>query len=99
MDVLCRPFAALAARHCLPGSQPLPPCDPSAWHRARTLDSGRWPGGSMLVHSRAHWLRSIALAALTLALMPGARLAAQTRQVSVESLVYDLKNPDSSRRQ
>jgi len=53
----------------------------------------------MLVHSRAHWLRLIALAALTLALMPGARLAAQTRQVSVESLVYDLKNPDSSRRQ
>jgi HEAT repeat protein len=29
----------------------------------------------------------------------GARSAAQTRQVSVESLVYDLKNPDALRRQ
>ena len=55
----------------------------------------------MLVHSCAHTSRLIAVAAVALALMPGARLAAQTetRQVSVESLVYDLKNPDPPRRQ
>jgi len=55
----------------------------------------------MLVHSRAHSLRLIAVAAVALALTPDARLAAQTetRQVSVESLVYDLKNPDPPRRQ
>jgi HEAT repeat protein len=32
-------------------------------------------------------------------LMPGAHVAAQTRQVSVESQIYDLKSPDPVRRQ
>jgi HEAT repeat protein len=53
----------------------------------------------MLVQSRAQWLRLVGLAVAAFALMPGARLAAQTRQVSVESLIYDLKNPDPLRRQ
>jgi HEAT repeat protein len=53
----------------------------------------------MLVQSRAQWLRFIALAIGALALTTDARLAAQTRQVSVESLIYDLKSPDPVRRQ
>jgi HEAT repeat protein len=41
-----------------------------------------------------------ALFAVIFAVMPGsARLAADTRQTSVESLVYDLKSPDALRRQ
>jgi HEAT repeat protein len=53
----------------------------------------------MLVQSRAQWLRFVGLAIAAFALTPGARLVAQTRQVSVESLIYDLKNPDPLRRQ
>jgi HEAT repeat protein len=53
----------------------------------------------MLVQSRAQWLCFIALAIGALALTTDARLAAQTRQVSVESLIYDLKSPDPVRRQ
>lgn len=52
----------------------------------------------MLVHTRAHWLRFAALVTLALALNPDA-LVAQTRKVPVESLIYDLKNPDPVRRQ
>src|SRR5262245_43466677 len=58
----------------------------------------------MPVQSRAQWLRFVLLAIGLLALTPAsARLAAQaqttTRQVSVESLVYDLKHPDALRRE
>jgi HEAT repeat protein len=56
----------------------------------------------MLVQSRARWLSFIGLAIGALALAPGGRLAAQTtqtRQVSVESPIYDLKSPDPVRRQ
>jgi len=53
----------------------------------------------MLVQARARWLSSVGLAIGALALAPGGRLAAQTRQVPVESYIYDLKNPDSARRQ
>ena len=54
----------------------------------------------MPFQTRSRWLRRAVLAAAVLAtLPPGARLMAQTRQVSVESLIYDLKNPDALRRQ
>ena len=53
----------------------------------------------MLVQSRAQWLRFVGLLIAALALTPDGRLAAQTRQVSVDSLIYDLKSPDPLRRQ
>ena len=55
----------------------------------------------MLVQSRARWLCFAGLTMGALALAPGGRLAAQTqtRQVSVESFIYDLKSPDPGRRQ
>ena len=54
----------------------------------------------MPFQTRSRWLRRAVLAAAVLAMLPpGARLMAQTRQVSVESLIYDLKNPDALRRQ
>jgi HEAT repeat protein len=54
----------------------------------------------MFFQSRHQWLRLAALAAGFLALTPtSARLGAQTRQVSAESLIYDLKSPDPHRRQ
>jgi len=54
----------------------------------------------MTVQSRARWLRFVGLATVSFALTSGgARAVAQTRQVSVESLVYDLKSPDAVRRQ
>src|SRR5438094_55313 len=57
-------------------------------------------GGHMPFQTRSRWLRRAVLAAAVLAMLPpGARLMAQTRQVSVESLIYDLKNPDALRRQ
>ena len=54
----------------------------------------------MPFQSRASRLRLAALAigALTLA-STSARLTAQTRRVSIESLIYDLKSPDPLRRQ
>jgi HEAT repeat protein len=57
----------------------------------------------MLAQSRARGLRCVGFALGALALLPAARAAAQTsapvRKVPVESLVYDLKNPDPVRRQ
>src|SRR5712671_712064 len=54
----------------------------------------------MPFQSRARWLRLVVLTIGALALTPmSMRLAADTRQVSVESLIYDLKNPDALRRQ
>jgi HEAT repeat protein len=56
----------------------------------------------MAFQSRARWLRLAVLTVGLLALAPAsARLVAQTqtRQVSVESLIYDLKSPDPLRRQ
>jgi HEAT repeat protein len=54
----------------------------------------------MLLHSRSRWLRSAAFAGTAAVLAPlGATLAAQTRQAPVESVIYDLKNPDPFRRQ
>jgi len=56
----------------------------------------------MPFQSRAQRLPLVLLATAALAVGPtGTRLAAQTqtRQVSVESLIYDLKNPDALRRQ
>ena len=58
----------------------------------------------MPFQSRAQRLPLVLLATAALAVGPtGTRLAAQTqtqtRQVSVESLIYDLKNPDAPRRQ
>jgi HEAT repeat protein len=54
----------------------------------------------MPFQSRARWLRLVVLTLGALALAPmSMRLAADTRQVSVESLIYDLKNPDALRRQ
>src|SRR5206468_10704346 len=48
----------------------------------------------------SQWLRLAVCAAAVLAILPrGARLAAQTRQVSVESMIFDLKSPDALRRQ
>jgi HEAT repeat protein len=48
---------------------------------------------------RGRRLGSIALATTLLASLAGAHLTAQTRQVPVDSLLYDLKNPDPVRRQ
>src|SRR5262249_29530094 len=54
----------------------------------------------MPVQSRARWLRFVALTIAIFALSPTRALVAQTtRQVAVESLIYDLKNPDAVRRQ
>jgi len=54
----------------------------------------------MPVHSRACWPRIAALAVASLVSMPAAAAAqTKTRQVSVESLIYDLKNPDAVRRE
>src|SRR5262249_13965727 len=62
--------------------------------------SGRWPGGHMPVHSSACWPRVAALAIAALVSMPAASAAqTKTRQVSVESLIYDLKNPEAFRRE
>jgi HEAT repeat protein len=52
----------------------------------------------MSIQSRAVWLRLVVLATGALALAPTS-LVAQTRKVSVESLLYDLKSPDPLRRQ
>ena len=52
----------------------------------------------MSIQSRAVWLRLVVLATGALALAPTS-LGAQTRKVSVESLLYDLKSPDPLRRQ
>jgi HEAT repeat protein len=54
----------------------------------------------MLSRIRLHWLRLALLATAALTLAPGGtRVAAQTRQVSVETLIYDLNSPDPLRRQ
>ena len=54
----------------------------------------------MPFRSRVQWLRLIVLATGAVALTPmSARLVAQTRQVSIDSLIYDLKSPDALRRQ
>jgi HEAT repeat protein len=56
----------------------------------------------MAFQSRAQWMRLAVLATGILAFAPiDARLIAQTqtRQVSAESLIYDLKHPDPVRRQ
>jgi HEAT repeat protein len=54
----------------------------------------------MLNQSRYLRVRHAALAIAVLVLMPAtAGLTASTRQVSVESLIYDLKSPDAVRRQ
>ena len=53
----------------------------------------------MLKHAYARWMRITALATALLTLVPAGRLAAERRQVSVESLVYDLNHPDPLRRQ
>lgn len=54
----------------------------------------------MAIQSRAPGVRVAVLPLVVLALATaGARLIAQTRQVPVESLIYDLKNPDPVRRQ
>ena len=62
----------------------------------------------MAFQSRAQWLRLAVLGTGVLALVVGtgvlglapatARLAAQTRKVSVEGVIYDLKHPDPVRR-
>jgi HEAT repeat protein len=47
-----------------------------------------------------HQRTQLAIVAAILALAPGSgRLAAQTRQLSVETLIYDLKSPDAGRRE
>ena len=56
----------------------------------------------MLFQSRNGWLSLTVMASATVALMtaPNTPVAAQQpRQVPVESLIYDLKNPDAVRRQ
>jgi len=54
----------------------------------------------MPFRSRALWPRLVMLAIGAVALTPlSVPLAAQTRQVSTDSLIYDLKNPDALRRQ
>src|SRR5262245_34634143 len=54
----------------------------------------------MAVQSRHGWLRLVVIATGTAAFAAmDARLFADTRQVPVESLIYDLKNPDPVRRQ
>jgi HEAT repeat protein len=54
----------------------------------------------MPVQTRSRLVRCAVLAVAVLAILPrDTRLIAQTRQVSVESLIYDLKNPDAIRRQ
>jgi HEAT repeat protein len=54
----------------------------------------------MLVRTGARVLRLAVLATGAFALTPmSAHLAAQTRQVSIETLIYDLKSPDALRRQ
>jgi HEAT repeat protein len=55
----------------------------------------------MFLQARSQWLRLAGCAAAALVIAPGGgRLVAATnRQVSVESLIYDLGNPDADRRQ
>jgi len=54
----------------------------------------------MSYHARSRWLRFAVCMAAVLVIFPVAgRLFAATRQVSVESLIYDLKNPDPVRRE
>lgn len=55
----------------------------------------------MLFQSRNRWLPLTVVASATLLLMTARQTpaGAQTRQVPVESLLYDLKNPDPVRRQ
>ena len=54
----------------------------------------------MPVQSRARWLRYSLTALAVFASTPfGARAVAQSRQLSVETLIYDLKSPDAGRRQ
>lgn len=54
----------------------------------------------MRLQSRSRWLPCLVVAAGALGLPSGARVSAQTtRQVPVEGLIYDLKHPDSARRQ
>lgn len=53
----------------------------------------------MVWQIRGRRLGSVALATTFLAPLASAHLTAQSRQVSVESLLYDLKNPDPLRRQ
>jgi HEAT repeat protein len=54
----------------------------------------------MSCHLRSSWLRAALVAAAAGVIAPlGGELAAQTRQAPVESVIYDLKNPDPLRRQ
>ena len=54
----------------------------------------------MRLHIQHRWLRLAIIAAAAGASAPlGTVLTAQTRQVSVESVIYDLNNPDPGRRQ
>src|SRR5262245_10579552 len=58
------------------------------------------PGGRMSIESRTRWLCVALLMASAMVLGPSsARVDAQSRQISVETLVYDLKSPDALRRQ
>lgn len=54
----------------------------------------------MFVQSRLQWLRFAVFAGALFALAPGSvHVIAQTRQISVETLMYDLSSPDALRRQ
>jgi HEAT repeat protein len=54
----------------------------------------------MLFHSDSQsWRLAVVAATLIAVASPARRLLAQTRKVPVESLIYDLKNPDPLRRQ
>jgi HEAT repeat protein len=54
----------------------------------------------MRSHRQRRWLRFAIVAAAAGAIAPlGAALTAQTRQISVESVMYDLNHPDPARRQ
>src|SRR2546428_7423640 len=83
------------------GCSHLAGCRPSAVRSQRVAPKNperQWPDGGLVpFQSRAQRLPLVVLAIGALALGPaGTRVAAQTqtRQVSVESLIYDLKNPD-----
>src|SRR4051812_6216472 len=73
-----------------PAAAVLPPCVP-ARGAGTSSTSDSVAGGHMTFQSRHRWLRLVAIPAVLLALIPAAPLTAQTRQVSIESLIYDLK--------
>src|SRR5438105_2990775 len=56
-------------------------------------------GGHLVSSSHPRLQRAVLAIGLVALVAPGARVAAETRKVSSESLIYDLNHPDAMRRQ